>query len=110
MSESSSEFDTPLSIDGQVATLTLSGELTISTVDDLKDEIFMALNCPEIRIDLQGIHEIDTCGLQLLLVLAHQAQLQGKQCSLSRSSPLAEDLLRLFALSLPPTPSPEVAP
>ena len=50
-------------------TLTISGDLTIYSVAQLKDEILNDLENLEqqVALDLQSVSEIDTAGIQLLL-------------------------------------------
>lgn len=95
------DLESPLHIEGQQGTLTLQGDLTIFTVDALKDDVFMALNCPQIRVSLSAVTDIDSCGLQLLLLLAQQARHLGRDFALSQRHPEADALLALYGLDLP---------
>lgn len=104
------DLESPLHIEGQEATLTLQGDLTIFTVDALKDDVFMALNCPRIRVSLAAVTDIDSCGLQLLLLLAQQARHLGRDFALSRRHPEADALLALYGLELPSPAAEECAP
>lgn len=104
------DIESPLHIEGQEATLTLQGDLTIFTVDALKDDIFLALNCPRIRVSLDAVTDIDSCGLQLLLMLARQAQDLGRDFALSQSHPEVDALLTLYGLDLPAQAAEESAP
>lgn len=103
------DIESPLHIEGQQATLALQGDLTIFTVDALKDDIFLALNCPQIRVSLAAVTDVDSCGLQLLLVLARQARNLGRDFALSRSHPEIDALLALYGLDLPPAAAGESA-
>ncbi|WP_434515115.1 STAS domain-containing protein [Dechloromonas sp. ARDL1] len=104
------DIESPLHLDGHEATLTLQGDLTIFTVDALKDDVFLALNCPRIRVSLSGVTDIDSCGLQLLLLLAQQAQHLGRDFALSERHPEADALLALYGLDLPSTAAEESTP
>ncbi|WP_295004329.1 STAS domain-containing protein [uncultured Dechloromonas sp.] len=95
------EIESPLQVEGQEATLNLQGDLTVFTVDALKDDVFLALNCPRIRVSLAAVTDIDSCGLQLLLLLARQAQHLGRDFALSHRHPEADALLALYGLDLP---------
>ncbi|KFB72369.1 MAG: STAS domain-containing protein [Candidatus Accumulibacter phosphatis] len=54
---------------GQTARLTLDGELTIYEVAEIKAGLADVMRAAdEIEIDLGGIAEIDTAGLQLMLI------------------------------------------
>lgn len=57
--------------------LTLTGELQVTFVERLKDALQEAsLNLKDLEIDLSGVTDIDTAGLQMLLAFLreHQAQ------------------------------------
>ena len=58
-----------------VARLAIDGELTIYRAADLKVQILQALRqTPVLEVDLSGVTELDTAGLQVLMV-AKQAAL-----------------------------------
>ena len=46
----------------------LSGDLTIYTVTDIRDQLRKTTS-DDLEIDLAGVSEIDTAGLQLMLLL-----------------------------------------
>ena len=88
-------------IDGQTGYACLNGEVTIATVDELKDPLFGLLNSATIRVDLSKVSELDSCGLQLLLILHQQAVLRERDFGLIARQPQLDDLLALYGLSLP---------
>lgn len=54
---------------GKAARVTLVGELTIYSVAEIKAGLADAMNgTDEVEVDLQGITEMDTAGLQLMLI------------------------------------------
>jgi len=54
---------------GQGARVTLSGELTIYSVAEIKSALAEAMGkASEIEVDLAGVTEVDTAGLQLMLI------------------------------------------
>lgn len=59
--------------------IALQGELTIYDAIDIKDELVdrLAAN-PALEVDLAGVTEIDTAGVQLLLMLSQEAERAGK--------------------------------
>lgn len=58
-----------VSHEGRHARAILRGELTIYTVSEIKATLASALErADEIEIDLSGITEADTAGLQLMLI------------------------------------------
>lgn len=77
----------------------LDGELTIYRAAELKDVLVEALGChPRLAIDLSGVAEIDTAGVQLLLLATRQARADERELSLVAPSPAvmqAVDLLDL---------------
>lgn len=55
---------------GQGARMTLSGELTIYSVTQIKSALAEAMGrASEVEVDLEGVTEIDTAGLQLMLIV-----------------------------------------
>ena len=85
--------------DGATVQATLCGELCVSTVDELKDPLFALLNCERIRLDLAQVEEVDTCGLQLLLVFQRQAAIQKRVLDIIGLPPQLADLLDLYGLA-----------
>ncbi len=84
---------------GSECLLTLGGELSIYSADSLFNEHIKPLEKNKnIRIDLSGVDEIDTAGIQILLAL--KRALEGNQASLilSAVSPAVEKYLELFQL------------
>ena len=68
---------------GKAARISLDGELTIYSVAEIKAGLAEAMNsADQIEIDLSGITEIDTAGLQLLILLKKEAQRAGKTVSI----------------------------
>jgi anti-anti-sigma regulatory factor len=57
---------------GPNALATLDGELTIQNVGTLREEL-AAAGCQSVDIDLSGVTEIDTAGLQWLLMAKRMA-------------------------------------
>lgn len=63
-----------------VLPLSLDGELTVYRAVELKSILCDALaRCTRLDLDLAGAAEIDTAGLQLLILLKREAQLAGKE-------------------------------
>ena len=55
---------------GTSARVTLSGELTIYSVAEIKSALAEAMEqASEIEVDLSAVTEIDTAGLQLMLIV-----------------------------------------
>lgn len=78
----------------------LSGELTIYAALEAMAPLMSALAAEEdLELDLEGISELDSAGVQLLLLARREAELRGCQLSLTRCSPAVKDLVRLYNLS-----------
>jgi anti-sigma B factor antagonist len=55
---------------GKSARVMLSGELTIYNVAEIREALAAAMDrCDEIEVDLSAISEIDSAGLQLMLIV-----------------------------------------
>jgi len=80
--------------------LVLSGSFTIFQAADYKAQLLDVLEHTEtlLEIDLTAIEEIDTAGLQLLLMLQQEAQAQGKQVFFTGSSAAMENVIGILQL------------
>lgn len=73
----------------------LQDSLDISNVSEARDNILQLLNSGNaIRFDLSSMTEIDTAGVQLILAVRKEAQVQGKECRFVHPSPPVEDVFR----------------
>jgi len=81
------------------APICLDGELTIYRAAELKP---LLLQWPAgegaVEIDLFGVDEIDTAGVQLLLLARREAQALGRALRLVGSSRAVDDALTLLNL------------
>lgn len=74
--------------------LTISQELTIYHAMDLKEQFIEALaEADALELDLSQVAEIDTSGLQLLLLTKREAGRQGKQLTIVAHSPAVRQTL-----------------
>ncbi|WP_428826648.1 lipid asymmetry maintenance protein MlaB [Azonexus sp. IMCC34842] len=74
--------------------LTISQELTIYHAMDLKEQFIEALaDADALELDLSQVAEIDTSGLQLLLLTKREAGRQGKQLTIVAHSPAVRQTL-----------------
>ncbi len=79
--------------------LRLIGELVISHAIELKDALLDALNdCQQLEIDLAEISDLDSAGMQLLLLLKREALASHKDCHLSNHSSVVVDMLETYQL------------
>lgn len=73
---------------------TIEGEMTIYNALELKDRLLAPLDqCAHMEIDLAGVSEIDSAGMQLLLMAKNEAKLRGKTLSISGHSPAVLEVL-----------------
>ncbi|GAB4403563.1 MAG: hypothetical protein OHK0048_22580 [Rhodoferax sp.] len=70
--------------------LRIEGELTIFRAMELKP-VLLANPTPE-AIDLSGVTDFDTAGLQLLMMAKRAAQAQGRDVRLINHSPVVLDV------------------
>ncbi|WP_050470137.1 STAS domain-containing protein [Herbaspirillum chlorophenolicum] len=80
--------------------LTINGGLTIFQAAERKPELLHALSLASrtLSLDLSGVDEIDTAGIQLLLLLKRETERNGLQLEVAAYSPAvlaAFDLLQL---------------
>jgi len=71
---------------GAVEKLIVEGELTIYTAAEMKEKIGTLLSNESIEIDLSQVGEIDTAGLQLLLLAQRECAKQEKTIVFSSPS------------------------
>lgn len=76
------------------AALRLEGELTIFRAMELKPMLLTEPLPPE--IDLAGVTEIDTAGVQLLLLAKKTAQAQQRELRLVNHSPAVLEVFELL--------------
>jgi len=67
--------------------LSVEGELTIYRVGELQASLFPALvRAEELTLDLSGVAELDTAGIQLLMMLKREAKKLNKRMVFSNHS------------------------
>jgi anti-anti-sigma factor len=77
----------------------LAGELTIYTAQELKGQLLAPFDqCADLEIDLAGVSEIDSAGLQLLILLKQESLARGKTLRLTGHSPPVLEILDLCKL------------
>ena len=83
-----------------VGRLRMEGDLTIYEAAALKTELMAALaESAVLELDLSGVGELDTAGLQLLLLLKNEAQTIGHDVRFVQHSPAIRDVLELCDLA-----------
>lgn len=80
-------------------TARISGEMNIYHAHGLKKGVKEALASPEpLQIDLSGATELDSTGLQLLLLARREAERSGKPLSVVNASEAASAVIELFSV------------
>lgn len=83
-------------IDSKQCRIVVDGEMTIYMAAEIKASLMPALvKYQEIEIDLAGVSEMDTSGLQLLLLAKIEALAHGKILRIIEHSPAVLELLSL---------------
>lgn len=78
----------------------LEGEMTIYAVHQIKEALMGAVEHDrEVDIDLAAITEIDSAGIQLLVLAKREAAAREKRLSLVEHSPAAVEAIELLNLS-----------
>lgn len=84
---------------GGLSRVVVEGEMTIYTALALKEALLAALaQCETVETNLAGVSEIDTAGLQLLIMAKTEAQARGKTLSITGHSPAVLEVLNLCDL------------
>lgn len=92
MNDLHSKMPAPLS-------LAIEGEMTIGRASEIKPQLAPALLHPGgLRLDLGGVSEIDTTGLQLLLATKRALQMEGRPFELTECSRAVVDVIELLGL------------
>lgn len=80
--------------------LTLNEDLTIYHAESQKDQLFQALaGCQELELDLAQVGDVDTAGLQLLILLKQEASRQQKTVKVVAHSPGVRSVIEFCNLA-----------
>jgi len=80
--------------------LRLDGELTIYRAQELRQTLLDALDQPgDLRLDLEGVSELDSSAVQLLLAARQDALAAGKRFAISVASGPVREVLGLMGLA-----------
>lgn len=88
--------------DSTAAAVAIGGELNIFTADSTKKRLLHAIHfapASEIEVDLSDVTEIDTAGLQLMVMAKKEAAEHGKSVRFIGHSTPVLDLIDLYGLS-----------
>ncbi|MEY4765852.1 MAG: hypothetical protein RI907_2525 [Pseudomonadota bacterium] len=81
-------------------TVELQGDWTIQTAASLRETLLEHVTQGAHVFDLQGVTEMDSAGLQLLLALQRSLARQGHELTLQAASPAVSDVLRTYCLDM----------
>lgn len=85
---------------GAAGRVRIAGEMTIYSASDLKPKLLGALaDCRELEISAAEVTEMDTSGVQLLLLAKQEAARAGKTLRLVAPSPAVQDVLACYRLA-----------
>lgn len=86
--------------EGSPSRVEVAEELTIYHAAQLKEDLLAPLaQAQAIELDLSQVAEIDSAGLQLLVLLKREAAAAGKRLSLVGHSPAVLNVLDLYNLA-----------
>ena len=80
--------------------LEISGELSIYTAATLRRQLLDALDAaPQLEVDLAGVTEMDSAGVQLMVAAKREATMRNKLVQFTAHSQVVVDVLELLDLS-----------
>ena len=86
---------------GSLCQAILSGEFTIYAAAEAKARLTALLDlCAEVELDLSAVSEIDTAGVQLLLLIKREAQRLGKTVRFVAHSRATLELIDLYNMAV----------
>ena len=82
-----------------VARIAIDGELTIYRAADLKVTVLEALRKARVlEVDLSGVTELDTAGLQVLMLAKNTAAADKRELHLLNHSPAVVEIVEMLNL------------
>ena len=80
--------------------MAIAQDMTIYHAEGLKEELLAGLTASEaVELDLSQVAEIDTSGIQLLMLVKRESQKQGKTLAIVAHSPAVQELLDFYNLA-----------
>lgn len=75
----------------------VTGKMTVYTASEIKQPLLDAIadGAANVQLDLSGVSEFDTAGVQLLLLAHREALLSGRNLQLGTQSKIVRDVLTL---------------
>jgi anti-anti-sigma factor len=85
--------------DTDTGRIAIDGELTIYRAADLKITVLEALRKARVlEVDLSGVTELDTAGLQVLMLAKNAAAADGRELRLLNHSPAVVEIVEMLNL------------
>mgnify|MGYP006271486661 CR=1 FL=1 len=79
--------------------LTVAGEVNIYVAADFRAEVDAKMaGCSALEMDLSGVSELDTTGVQILMAAKRQCQAEDRELRLVAHSPAVLDVFELYGL------------
>jgi anti-sigma B factor antagonist len=83
-----------------ISTFDINGEMTIYRATELKEALVGQINAGKpLEIDLSGVTEIDSAGVQLLMMAKHAAHAKQQKMKLVNESAMVLEVLELLNLA-----------
>jgi anti-anti-sigma factor len=83
-----------------VCRIRIEGDMTIYTALDLKQELVPCLaEAPHLELDLSRVNEMDSAGMQLLMLLKRETGKRGSHLALSAHSPAVTEIIDTFNMA-----------
>ncbi|MEJ2630433.1 MAG: STAS domain-containing protein [Acidihalobacter sp.] len=87
-------------IEGSTCRLEFEGDLTVYEVAEVKPTLIEALKKHDaVECCLDGVGEIDTAGMQLLIMARLEATTEGKRLCFGELNPVVAEIVDLFGLA-----------
>jgi len=91
---------------GTAACLAVEGEMTIYRAAELWPALLEAVRTLDAPVlDLSGVAEFDSAGLQLLLAARREARQRGKALPITAASPAVQEVFALLGMTLEGEPA-----
>ncbi len=83
--------------DGHTVKIRISGEMTVYNASEIKKGLAEHLfSAKEIELDLSGVSEIDSAGLQLMILAKSESMGAGRSLRITALSGPVEGIVRLY--------------
>lgn len=85
---------------GDSCQLRIEGEMTVFTALDVKERLLGSLTgCRQVDVDLSRVSEMDSTGLQLMILAKREAGAMGKEIRFVAHSPAVVDVLEMCKMT-----------